>query len=130
MHKRRLLKLADLLEADAKNKKGIRFDLLSWGHVNDPDEVLSCDTTACAMGLAAVSGVFRRQGLKCRIRKGVINIGFGRSWDAMKATQRIFQITRDDTHDLFITAWNLPAISGAEGERAVAKRIRDFVAAH
>lgn len=35
MNKRRLLKLADLLEADARNRKGIKFDLGSVGGASD-----------------------------------------------------------------------------------------------
>lgn len=71
--KRRALKLADLLEKDAKNKKGIRFDLstvftataLEEGKDIPSDYVpeVSCGTTACAMGLAAISGEFKRAGL-------------------------------------------------------------------
>ena len=56
MNKKRLLKLADLLEADAKNKKGIKFDYWATANLADPKEPISCGTSACAMGLAALSG--------------------------------------------------------------------------
>ena len=65
MNKRRLLKLADLLEADAENKTGVQFDLKGWGHSHDDDTpvAVSCGTTACAMGLAVLSGAFADAGL-------------------------------------------------------------------
>lgn len=128
MNKRRLLKLAGLLEANAKNKKGVRFNLTTWGFVEDEEQPISCGTTACAMGLAAVSGAFARQGLKCRIRYGGIDIGFGRRWDPMIAARRLFEIDDHEASRLFISTGGLCAITGAAGELAVAKRIRDFVA--
>lgn len=128
MNKRRLLKLADLLEADAKNRKGIKFDLSVWGEVGDADEPLSCGTTACAMGLAALSGSFMRAGLQHRISCGILEIGFNGDWDSIRAAQELFDISREDAKDLFVHYSRLKTTSGAAGERAVAKRIRDFVA--
>lgn len=74
--KRRLLKLADMLEADAKNKKRIKFDLDFVGEPSSGEERMahwvgkikwkpevSCGTTACAMGLASISGEFKKAGL-------------------------------------------------------------------
>jgi hypothetical protein len=130
MNKRRLLKLADLLEKDAKNKKGIFFDLSVWGWVGNEEEPLSCGTTACAMGLAAISGAFKRQGLRCRFDEGGgIRIGFGRRWDALLAARRLFGITDSEARQLFLYSGDIAKIRGAAGERAVARRIRDFVSA-
>jgi hypothetical protein len=62
VNKKRLLKLADLLEADAKNRKGIKFDLgtVAMSSAEDGNFIkgelepsVSCNTVACAMGLAA-----------------------------------------------------------------------------
>ena len=74
-----LLKLADLLEADANNPTGITFDLGTWGcptqdvdydtfakGILDKSVPVSCGTTGCAMGLAAISGIFKDEGLTYR----------------------------------------------------------------
>lgn len=135
--KARLLKLADLLETDAKNKKGMRFDLGTVGQASVPDSAafapaLDCGTTACAMGLAAVSGAFKRSaGLSFTIRFGdqircTIN---GRQRDYDDAAMKIFGITRDDAYFLFSPSDYEVTPRGAAGERFVAKRIRAFVKA-
>lgn len=148
MNKRRLLKLADLLEADAKNKKGIQFDLSviarkastearPWNEDFSPREVVpvDCGTAACAVGLACISGAFARSGLSYSI---TIDSGLMptfrrpdgktyRNWGT--ATPAFFGITRKQSDFLF-TPWRYPIDmrTGAAGERYVAKRIRDFVA--
>lgn len=131
MNKRRLLKLADLLEADAKNKKGVKFDLSSWGHTNGGDEAPfhSCGTTACAVGLAVVSGAFKRSGLKnLFVGDGTICPSYNGKSD-WPATRDFFGLSIDESHYLF-SEDHYPAekSQGAIGERYVAKRIRDFVA--
>lgn len=128
MNKRRLLKLADLLDADSKNKKGICFDFTLWGEVEDEHNPVSCGTTACALGLAAVSGVFKKQGLKYRVRGGCLGIGFKRTWHPATVAARFFDITLSDAYELFVHSSGLPSAAGAKAERAVAKRIRNFVA--
>src|SRR5258706_528932 len=103
MNKRRLLKLADLLEADAKNKNGIKFDMADWGLVADPENPLSCGTDACAMGLAALSGAFRRAGLTASTPAGG-RISFfwrGHESDGISAATKLFDIDRNDATDLF-----------------------------
>lgn len=75
VYKRRLLKLRTLLLADARRKKGIKFDLGSWAKPADrtlpftrSDPVpLDCGTKACAVGLACISGAFKRSGLTYKI---------------------------------------------------------------
>lgn len=133
MNRRRLLKLADLLEADAKNKKGVKFDIGTWGRSEDGEAPVSvsCGTVACAMGLAVVSGAFKRAGLTnllddenpariCPAHKG--ESGFG-------AAVSLFDIQYKDAAFLFDGDYYPPSKStGAVGERFVAKRIRDFVA--
>lgn len=69
MNKRRLLKLADLLVKDARTKKGIRFSMDVVIARKNPEAgavKMDCGTTGCAMGLAAVSGAFKRAGLSCK----------------------------------------------------------------
>ncbi len=127
MNKRRLLKLADLLEADAKNKKGIKFDMYGWGRVSDPDAPLSCGTAACAMGLAALSGAFERAGLTADYPYG--RVGFrwrGRRVDGFSAGAKLFDIAHWQSEQLF--ALNSDNNLGAVAERAKAKQIRKFVA--
>lgn len=136
MNKRRLLKLADLLEADAKNKRGVRFDLSVVGWVDAPDKAsvkLNCGTSACAMGLAAMSGEFKREGLSYRIAKGCFsNIKTtmnGTTLHYDTAAMRLFDISRHQAGFLFTPGFYPDdKRQGAKGERFVAKRIRDFVA--
>lgn len=124
MKKERLLKLADLLEADAKNKTGLRFDMGNWGTITDPTKPVSCGTTACAMGLAALSGAFKRAGLGYRISGEQLLITMHDRVDAMEAAEKLFGISYEEAEYLFIDT----AGEGARGERAVAKQIRKFVA--
>lgn len=130
MNKRRLLKLADLLEADAKNKKGIKFDLCTVG-VSDTEGQLNCGTSACAMGLAAISGAFKRSaGLSFRMTGYSIDTTInGRVRKFDEAAKKVFEITYGEAFFLFFPlAYPGDKLHGARGERYVAKRIRDFVA--
>jgi len=124
VNKRRLLKLADLLEADAKNKKGIKFDMTHWAYIGNSAKPISCDTSACAMGLAALSGEYKRAGLGWKLDKyGYFKITMnGRGW-ALTAAMRLFGISRKQAEYLFCES----SEEGAEGERHVAKFIRRFV---
>lgn len=151
MQKQRLLKLADALEANAKNKKGVKFDLRAWGYKADgattdrfgdlmiensfktKEEVkLDCHTAACAVGYAAISGLFKRQGLGFAIHGGetiepIFKKGFRRKygWDAVMT---LFDIEYDDAEYLFSAdSYNEDEQTEAKGERAVAKRIREYV---
>jgi hypothetical protein len=127
MNKRRLLKLAALLEADAKNKNGIKFDMCDWGTVKNPDATMSCGTSACAMGLAALSGVFKRAGLRGGVKSGAIHF----YWHdypvgGLYAAQKLFDIDRLTAMELFLPGDG--RIYGAAAERAKAKQIRKLVA--
>lgn len=129
MNKRRLLKLADLLEKDAKNKKGIKFDLDTFGKVEDSGKRLSCETTACAIGLAALSGAFRRQGLSAQIDyDGLVTVIYDNLED-FEAAAALFELSAAASHWLFHPSKYQGRVQvGSVGERVVAKRIRDFVA--
>lgn len=139
MNKKRLLKLADLLEADAKNKKGIKFDIYTLGRASqywddngdriEFDAAIDCGTIACAMGLAAISGEFKRAGLSYRIDDQHIVTTFkGRKMEFDLAAKRLFDISLREAEFLFTPApYPENKREGAAGERFVAKRIRDLV---
>lgn len=133
MNKKRLLKLADLLEADAKNKKGIKFSIGTWGEADGKVLSLSCNTTACALGLAALSRNFRSAGLEPRAIKYETWVELGMRWKGravrpLVAARRLFDISREDAAFLFMPGAYSGEMHGALGERTVAKRLRDFVA--
>lgn len=127
MNKRRLLKLAELLEKDARNKKGIRFDMDRWGYVDDTANPLSCGTSCCAMGLAALSGTFKRAGLTASVNHGYVRIKWkNRIVDGFLAAKRLFDITNGQSIILF-SLGRRDLNVGVKGERAKAKQIRKFV---
>lgn len=136
MNKRRLLKLAHLLESDAKNKKGIKFNLGVLGFAafdDDKNAKLDCGGSGCAMGLAAMSGAFKREGLSYKATGGLMNniktMLNGRSLLYDTAAMRLFDISRSQANFLFTPSfYPRNKLKGAIGERYVAKRIRDFVA--
>jgi hypothetical protein len=141
MNKERLLKLADLLEADAANPIGLKFDLGVWG-TTEPDDFhddappappvsISCGTSACAMGLAVLSGAFADAGLfngsfsKSRIVPEMRASGAC----GFDAAAELFDIDETSANHLFDAAcYPRGKRTGAEGERDVAARIREFVA--
>jgi hypothetical protein len=141
MNKKRLLKLADLLEADAKNKKGIKFNMGTWGDIYETDNLMSCGTKACAMGLAALSGAFKRAGLGYNLTRypdleycpAQLNITFSRNGythhGGIVSAMHLFDLTDQQAEALF-TPNDLfgGTYTGAEAERHLAKLIRKFVA--
>lgn len=131
MHKLRLLKLADLLEADAANPTGVKFDLRVVAQRVDgsrasKDMPLDCGTTACALGLWCLSGQFRGV-TKSVWGQDIFPLYKGRS--GRDAAEIYFEIDRVTSGWLFINSYyGHQPTKGAAGELAVAKRIRDFVA--
>lgn len=143
-YRRRLLKLADMLEADAKNTKGLKFDLEQVGISSafleaDFDKTLglpdfkpevSCGTTGCAMGLAAISGEFKKAGLSFMVDdKSVDTTINGHRVDYISAAKSVFGLKYIESQFLFSPDWYpYNKHKGAIGERFVAKRIRSLVA--
>lgn len=131
MNKKRLLKLADLLEADAKNKKGVKFDLAIWGRSYIGGLSMSCGTVACAVGLAVLSGAFKRAGLT-NFHKYPETFSVCPEFDGstgFDAVNKLFNIKIQESAFLFDAgAYPDDKHRGAVAERFVAKRIRDFVA--
>lgn len=132
LNTRNILKLADLLMADARRKRGIKFDMGDWGSVENLEKPLSCGTTACAMGLAALSGAFKRQGLTAYIsgRGSVYPMWKGNlrtSFDWLAIAERLFGIAERTANVLF-TPGSLPGLEeGAAAERLKAKQLRELV---
>jgi hypothetical protein len=147
-----LLKLADLLEEDANNKKGIKFNLevvcepadldLTTDHPSalgfgKDGPTLNCKTAACAMGLAAISGKFKNLGyeLNADINGQFYNIEviYKRSEGDLytgfdSAAAAMFDLEWEDVQYLFVSDYYPAKYSkGKKGELAVAKRIREFV---
>lgn len=129
---RRLLKLAALLEKDAKRKRGIKFDLGEWANTEGKKLTVSCGTTACAMGLAVLSGEFKRQGLSNYYIGGVD--AFGQPALAPKCNRRLgfgaaselFGIS-DEMSEYLFSSLSYKKSKGAQAELVVAKRIRELV---
>lgn len=69
----RLKLLAQKLREDAANPNGIKFEIGVWYGDVDGAKPVSCGTTACAMGLAALSPEFQAMGLKPQIIKSKYN---------------------------------------------------------
>lgn len=141
MQKLRLLKLAKMLELDAKNKEGIQFDIDTVGRPSDfgvfsnkKEIPLDCGTTACAMGLAAISGEFKKAGLSYKINSEslsnqIVTKFNGRAVNYDKAAMKLFNITKEQANYLF-SPWTYPygKKTAAAGEREVVRRIKRVVA--
>lgn len=135
MNKRRLLKLADLLDENAKNKKGIRYNHGRWGTIANENEPVSCGTQACALGLAAISGAFRRNGLGYKVNDtGWVSFTIDKApHNPLYAANKIFDVDERLYDRIFVnpprnTKGVLVEV-GAQAEKAVARNIRKIVAA-
>jgi hypothetical protein len=137
MNKERLMRLVQLLRDNANNPTGAKFDLSFWGEI-PPAEwgkksleegsvvPLTCNTTGCALGLAAISGKFQAEGLTWKSHGGVIEPAFeGRT--GFEAGMAFFDLSYDEATGLFDPSYYAGVIQGAEAELKVAKRIKDFV---
>jgi hypothetical protein len=143
MHKKRLLKLADLVEQSvekSRGRKGFRFTMCDWGHAeHNVAPSLDCGTSACMMGVAAISGKFKRAGLRYTV---ISNGPYGadlavhlnsdvpcRYTSAIPAAEALFGISREEAHFLFLPGMygeDAP-LTGKRGARYAAKRVRKFV---
>lgn len=158
MHIERLTRMRDLLCHDAAKPDGIKFDLSTWaqpsdgelkGHWKLPEDVaisddyryytapkpreiaVDCGTTACAMGLAAISGEFEKDGLTYAFTlsddgTGVLLPQLGKYY-GFEAAAELFDIGLQDAYYLFDPAHYDSTPQGADGERFVAQRIDDFI---
>jgi hypothetical protein len=145
-HPDRLERLAALLERDAANPEGVQFDLGFWiapadrprrGFETRPDKVeVSCNTQACAMGLAAISGEFKAEGLDYKVDPyahwliPTITPPGEREYAGFEAASVLLGIPYEAAQYLFDPDFydSDEPTTAAEGERHVAQRIRDFIA--
>lgn len=137
----RLLRLADLLEADAVNPNGVQFDLNDWGHPSDDkifknndDVTVDCGTAACAFGLAAISGIFKDEGLGYEISSGRYHRLIPRfineqrdEFFGFEAAKEFFDISIDVARKLFDVVHHYEHTTGSVAELAVAGKIRNAV---
>ena len=153
MHVERLQRLAALLRKDADDPKGVKFDLGVWaapsedyqksrgGHYFPHNAVekieVSCGTTACALGLAAISGEFKADGLTAYFAPGFECGGTTKyslwpqyeGYDGMSAGQRFFGLeTIGQSRFLFDPECYDELPVGREGELFVADRIDGLIA--
>lgn len=131
----RLLFLADALEKDAADPKGMMFDLTDWligpgrpiwklGLGEKPQPQRSCGTVGCAVGLAMLLPEFEAEGLTYVNCKP--NFAGYTHWAAV---QEFFQLDESHAHWLFSSVSYLgQPVTGSRAELEVAKRIRQLVA--
>lgn len=147
MNRERLLRLAGALEADATNPKGIRFDLSYWATTHNGVDTLDyrqayesfqpgdkipldCGTAACAMGFAAISGIFAPDGLSYEITPcyGLVPVyqkGTLSEMSGFSAAQALFGISYHDALVLFSSERYVDT-EGADAEREVVRRLREL----
>lgn len=124
MNKERLLKLAEVLETESRGRV---LTVPGSGKVEfDMGLVISkngCGTAACAMGYAGLHPWFNRRGLVYDGFNGIKYRGVPGT-SSFRAAAAFFEISRYDADELFTSSY------AAETPKQVAKRIREFVAAH
>lgn len=141
MRKDRLEKLAELLINDANNAGGVKFDLRGWA--GRPDTIwgidwnwpngtvgipVNCGTVACALGLAAISGLFKDEGFGFKLTKIGTLVPIYAHESGYLAAKAFFEISLGDSQKLFSPdSYPDHLQAGAEAELAVANRIRMLI---
>ena len=130
----RLSRLADLLERDAEVTS--RFDLTDWGTFETKRtgflglKKVSCNTTACAVGLACISGEFEADGLDYRVTRDNQLVPEYAGAANFAAVNRFFGLEQADSNYLFYVDSYEGATRGPAAAKAVSARLREFVAKH
>lgn len=118
MFKKRLLELADLLDAN----DGEHFSMEEWYHTNP-----ECGYTACAVGTALFHKPFREQGLSCeKTEEGDLNPIY-QSKSNWQAVEAFFGLEKKDAEFLFSP--KSYETGDKTGPGVVANRIRELVGA-
>jgi hypothetical protein len=125
MQKKRLLRLAELLEAHRDN--GTRFDLSLWrrDYAGDGEDEW-CGTKACAVGLACVDPKFKRAGLAWSSPFAAPKYKERIGWDAVVSFFGLENL--QEASYLFEKGSYNGDMTGNVAARKVAKRIRAVVA--
>lgn len=140
----RFIKMAELLEEDAANPEGVKFDLGLWvvpadspnnfeSYPIDTTSVeVDCGTAACGWGLAAISGIFKDEGVGFHIIKessrgtvGMLVPTFDGK-EGLTSAQAFFEVDKSIISKLFDTP-TYDTTKGADAERFVAQRIRYLI---
>jgi hypothetical protein len=139
LQKRRLRRLIKLLEWDVNNKEGVQFDLNTVAHptnypmisfVGKREIPINCGTTACAMGLAAISGEFNKEGLGFTVcNTSRLDIKWkGKFSSYYESAQWLFGITESQALYLFSpSSYPESKQKGAVAERFVIRRIKNVI---
>lgn len=114
----RLERLAKLLDDHVRDSSGRTFDLETWGEVE-------CGTTACAVGLACLSGQFAADGLSYIIDDGELYPIYAglNNWSAVC---HFFGLTEKQAVRLFMQR-SYAVSAGPVAATAVAARIRGML---
>lgn len=126
MHLGRLRPLADLLLADLEKPSGIHFSMDTWARrdVPWPQPQLSCGTTCCAGGFAALSGKF--PGLTLRNDGWDFRPKYGRH-SGLSALQHYFNLTKLQATYLFLpSSYILLNREGPITQLIVIRRIKNL----
>lgn len=140
LNKENILKLAWLLEKEARNPT-VTFNMRFWGMVYDTLQPHSCNTTCCAMGLAALSGEFpgldykvvgRRLAIYCTDRDKASELRskyfLGLVAPEFLAAMVVFGTNPTQTMKIFVNSDNLPDDGiGPKAKLALAKQLRNLV---
>ncbi len=145
---RRLERLYHLLITDANNPDGVRFNMNYWLGTHNPGNpftpmfnkftsedherfTMSCNTHACALGLACLDPELRAEGLDFRVSSADLQnsarmVPVFSGVTEFDAGQTFFGLTSDETLHLF-SAYRYENTTGREAELEVARRVRRFI---
>lgn len=123
--------LAEELEKNAANPRGMKFDLSTWfGDKENMSMAPDCGTVGCAVGLACLMPEFKKEGLTVEFGTFAMCPRYRKQsgWDAVEA---FFGLNYDDSEHLFsVDAYEDGPTTGAEAELRVAKRLRKYNVDH
>lgn len=139
------------LRANAANPRGAKFDLSVWARPDtiegdrtliqnylgeqarwraeaDGQVPVNCGTVVCAVGLFAIDGIFKDEGLGYKIDPHGMLLPVFKDYIAFHAAAALFGISYEDSRYLFDPECYYSTPRGAEGELFVADRIERFIA--